>query len=107
MNTVIHVQIPVDMGGCVDNQCKVCANTFCSMRACKHARTYMSCCGKAICMGCLSKWCSQCTCDRDCEQIVSVCCFCRQISPLTAMELFYGLKHQTCKECSERKDEDD
>ena len=81
------------------NGCQVCANDFCAQACCQHTKTHMTCCGKPLCMGCLSKMCCMCRCQPDCEKVISVCCFCKQVSPVSAMEMFFGLKRVKCTDC--------
>lgn len=82
-----------------DMTCYICANKFCESGACSRTSTSLKCCTQPICCACVAKTAKRCGCADDCEQIVAHCPFCRDISPLTAKDVFLGLKAPACKAC--------
>lgn len=79
--------------------CYICANRFCGTGACSRASTTLKCCTQPICCECVAKTAKRCGCTEDCDQIIAHCPFCRDISPLTAKDVFLGLKATACKTC--------
>ena len=79
--------------------CYICANRFCGSGACSRASTTLKCCTQPICCACVAKTAKRCGCTEDCDQIIAHCPFCRDISPLTAKDVFLGLKAAACKAC--------
>lgn len=84
--------------------CYICANAFCCEDECSRAMTHMGCCTQAICCGCLLKSSKRCGCKEDCDAVISLCPFCREVSPVDALDLFLATK-AACKAC--RKHDED
>lgn len=82
-----------------DITCYICANGFCGSGACSRSSTNLKCCTQPICCACVARTAKRCGCADDCDQIVAHCPFCRDISPLTAKDIFLGLKATVCKAC--------
>ena len=49
-----------------------------------------------MCATCLLKVCKQCHCDDQCQAVVGFCPYCRDISPVHALDIFKG----TTEECA-------
>jgi hypothetical protein len=79
--------------------CYICTNSFCGSGACSRTSTTLKCCTQPICCACVAKTAKRCGCTEDCDQIIAHCPFCRDISPLTAKDVFFGLKATACKTC--------
>lgn len=103
--TVIEVSIPLrtlqSEGDDADEACYICANAFCASDACRRSLTHLACCTQAICCGCLSKTCKRCGCKDDCDAVIALCPFCREVSPVEVLDVFLGAK-DPCAECSKR-----
>lgn len=78
--------------------CYICANSFCAEEECLRSMTHLGCCTQAICCGCLLKSSKRCTCKEDCDAVISLCPFCREVSPVEALDVFLGQK-PACKAC--------
>lgn len=103
--TVIEVSIPVralrdaeDGQEDEDMACYICANSFCEEDECSRSLTHLACCTQSICCGCLVKSCKRCGCKEDCDAVISLCPFCREVSPVDALDMFLGAK-APCKAC--------
>ena len=81
-----------------DLTCYICANSFCDSEVCCRALTHLGCCTQAICCGCLLKSCKRCGCKDECDAVISLCPFCREVSPVDALDVFLGTK-PPCAEC--------
>lgn len=81
-----------------DTACYICANSFCDDEDCQRAMTHLGCCTQAICCGCLLKSSKRCTCKDECDAVISLCPFCREVSAVEALDLFLGQK-PACKAC--------
>ena len=100
---VISVSIPVSSLPREDEEedeltCYICANSFCPSDCCGRTLTHLGCCTQAICCACLLKGCKRCTCKEECDAVISLCPFCREIAPVDALDMFLGGK-PPCKEC--------
>ena len=78
--------------------CYICANAFCSAEECCRAMTHLGCCTQSICCGCLLKSSKRCTCKEDCDAVISLCPFCREVSSVDALDIFLGGK-TPCAAC--------
>lgn len=107
--TVIELSIPVRRRHLVssdsdddsdddDLTCYICANSFCDSESCNRSLTHLGCCTQAICCGCLLKSCKRCMCKDECDAVISLCPFCREVSPVDALDVYLGSK-STCGEC--------
>lgn len=81
-----------------DSSCYICANAFCASDSCCRSMTHLGCCTQAICCGCLLKSSKRCTCKEDCDAVISLCPFCREVSPVEALDVFLGAK-AACAAC--------
>lgn len=81
-----------------DVTCYICANSFCDEEECVRSMTHLGCCTQAICCGCLLKSSKRCTCKEDCDAVISLCPFCREVSAVEALDIFLGTK-VACKAC--------
>ena len=81
-----------------DVTCYICANSFCDEEECRRSMTHLGCCTQAICCGCLLKSSKRCTCKEDCDAVISLCPFCREVSAVDALDVFLGQK-AVCKAC--------
>lgn len=84
-----------------DTTCYICAHTFCATDECGRAQTQLGCCSQPICSACLLKGCKRCTCKEDCDAVISFCPFCREVSPVDALDMFLGAK-PACARCAKR-----
>lgn len=106
---VIELSIPMRLvrgGGAAegadaaaDETCYICANSFCEEEECGRALTHLGCCTQAICCGCLLKSSKRCMCKDDCDAVISLCPFCREVSPVEALDIFLGGK-PACAACA-------
>jgi hypothetical protein len=78
--------------------CYICANEFCADDACCRALTYLDCCTQTMCCACLVKLSKRCRCREDCDAVVAMCPFCRDMSPLKVLDVFLG-NAGPCKAC--------
>lgn len=83
-----------------DLSCHICANSFCEDDECCRSMTHLACCTQALCTACLVKSSMRCTCKEDCDAVISMCPFCRQVSPVEVLDMFLGGK-PVCKRCVE------
>lgn len=81
--------------------CYICANAFCEDDACCRAMTHMACCTQPICCGCMLRSAKRCRCKTDCDAVVSLCPFCREVSPVDALETFLGSRPVCTRCCSD------
>lgn len=81
-----------------DLTCYICANTFCDEDECNRSMTHLECCTQSICCGCLLKQTFRCGCKEDCDAVVSLCPFCREVSPVERLDVFLGTK-SPCADC--------
>lgn len=81
-----------------DLTCYICANTFCDDDECCRSMTHLECCTQSICCGCLLKQTFRCGCKEDCDAVVSLCPFCREVSPVERLDVFLGTK-SPCADC--------
>lgn len=96
--TVIEVSIPMRLvrgsglpgGGEDDGTCYICANPFCASEACGRTMTHLACCTQSICCACLVKSSKRCRCKEDCDAVVSLCPFCREVSAVETLDVFLG-----------------
>ena len=93
--TVIELSIPMESD--ID-ECYICANSFCDAERCVRTMTHLECCTQAICCGCLVKLAKPCGCREDCREIIGFCPFCRDISPLSVRDMYFGYM-QPCANC--------
>lgn len=82
-----------------DLTCYICANSFCDEDECCRSMTHMGCCTQAICCTCLLKSSKRCSCKEDCDAVISLCPFCREVSPVDALDMFLATK-VPCKACT-------
>jgi len=116
---VLQVSIPESMlggsGAAPDAQddedtCYICKNAFCSDidgdGGCARSMTHLGCCTQAICCGCMLRGSKKCGCQAsgECEQVISFCPFCRDISPASALDVFRGYK-KACAACKAGDDD--
>lgn len=78
--------------------CYICANSFCAGETCCRTQTHLACCTQSICCGCLLKSSKRCGCKEDCDAVISLCPFCREVSPVEALDVFLGCK-TACAAC--------
>ena len=81
-----------------DLTCYICANSVCATEQCCRTLTHLACCTQTICCGCLLKSSKRCGCKEDCDAVISLCPFCREVSPVEALDVFLGGK-QPCAAC--------
>lgn len=100
----LQIVIPM-MPTFTDLDCHICSMPFCSScsDSCLRSVTTMACCDQPVCAECLAKVSKRCTCQDDCDKIIAYCPYCREISPVTAADLFAGLRGKCCKACDKPK----
>jgi hypothetical protein len=101
--TVIEVSIPLSTLRSGDDlqddpTCYICANSFCATDKCGLSLTHLACCTQSICCACLVKSCKRCRCKDECDAVIALCPFCREVSPVEALDMFLGGK-PGCKAC--------
>lgn len=82
-----------------DVSCYICANSFCATESCGRALTHLACCTQAICCACLVRSSKRCLCKEDCDAVIALCPFCREVSPVEVLDVFMGYK-APCKACA-------
>lgn len=103
--TVIEVSIPLSTlrsGNELsdDPTCYICTNSFCATDTCGRSLTHLTCCTQSICCACLVKSCKRCRCKDECDAVIALCPFCREVSPVDALDMFLGGKPGSgCKAC--------
>jgi hypothetical protein len=104
-NSRIELTIPLRMGSGGDGgdsddaaECYICANDFCVDDDCCRAMTHLACCTQAVCCGCLAKMVKRCRCSEECEAVISLCPFCREVSPVSVLDVHLG-HAAACKLC--------
>lgn len=106
----LQITIPVSTLACSTEEleCHICSSKFCpdAYGTCVRASTHLDCCEQPICVGCLAKMSKRCTCKEDCDVIIAFCPYCREISPVSAVDIFSGLKTRLCPGCLEDDDDD-
>ena len=99
---VIEVSIPLQLSRATDDDedvvCFICAHSYCSEDACARTLTHVKCCSQAVCCGCAVKLARRCKCTDDCEAIIAICPFCREMAALDTLEVFLGGR-PPCKAC--------
>ena len=89
-----------DAGDASDiDTCHICAHEFCLEDACGRAPTTLKCCTQPLCCSCLAKMVKRCRCSDDCEAVIALCPFCREVCPVTTLDLFLGSR-PACKACA-------
>lgn len=112
-NSRIELTIPLRMsgrasgggGGAVD-ACYICANDFCGDDVCCRSLTHLECCTQTMCCACLARMIKRCKCSDDCEAVIALCPFCREVSPVTVLDVFLG-RAAVCKPCLENDEQED
>lgn len=98
---IIEVTIPMH---CLDSdddleECGICY-TMCCSKECSMYEQQTACCDQTICSGCLVKMCIRCRCTSNCEQIICICPFCRDMTVVTSVALFHARK-DVCADCKQ------
>lgn len=86
-------------GGDDEDACMICRQMFCAQEECNRTTTTLHCCSQALCCACAVKVAKRCTCNDDCEEVIAMCPFCREIARLSALEVFLGGR-KLCKACA-------
>jgi hypothetical protein len=81
-----------------EEACYICTNEFCDDDDCCRSLTHLACCTQTICCACLLKSAKQCKCKDDCDAVISLCPFCREVSAVDALDIFLATK-PPCKDC--------
>jgi hypothetical protein len=87
-------------------ECHICKNEFCPNDECCRASTSMSCCEQSMCVACLAKMSKRCTCSEECDIVISYCAFCREIGPVSSLDIYLGLKGILCSSCNKLPEEE-
>lgn len=99
----IELTIPIRMASAVatdaGQDCYLCRNEFCDEDVCSRGLTHLQCCTQTMCCGCLAKLVKRCRCVEDCEAVIAMCPFCREVSPVTVLDVFLG-HAGACKGCA-------
>lgn len=100
---IIEVSIPLSLSRRSDDaddnaSCFICAHPFCAEDVCHHSATQLQCCSQPLCCGCAIKVARRCKCTEECEAVIAICPFCRDIVPLAALEIFQATQDR-CKQC--------
>ena len=107
-SAVIELSIPMRLmrggeGGAAEEEddavCYICAHEVCAAEECGRTITHLGCCTQAICCACLLKSSKRCGCKEDCDAVISLCPFCREVSPVEALDVFLGTK-PPCAACA-------
>lgn len=77
------------------DRCPICCKKACLAEQCKASIVTTMCCNQAICCECVMVNAMRCKCCCDCQQVIVICPFCRQVTPLSAVALFLASKR--CK----------
>ena len=78
--------------------CHICAGELCTRDnnnncCCKSPYTF-DCCRQRSCLECSVTLAKRCGCCSDCHQIIIICPFCRNMSSVSAFDLFLSRKQQ-------------
>lgn len=82
-----------------DDVCSICASTFCAREECCRTMTHLECCTQPLCAGCVSRMARACTCCDECDKVVVICPYCREISGVGCRDVFLGACKKPCKSC--------
>ena len=82
-----------------DQPCSICASTFCARDECCRTMTHLECCTQPLCAGCVSRMARACTCCDECDKVVVICPYCREISGVGCRDVFLGACKKPCKTC--------
>ena len=82
-----------------DDTCSICASTFCAREECCRTMTHLECCTQPLCAGCVSRMARACTCCDECDKVVVICPYCREISGVGCRDVFLGACKKPCKSC--------
>ena len=82
-----------------DQLCSICASTFCARDECCRTMTHLKCCTQPLCAGCVSRMARACTCCDECDKVVVICPYCREISGVECRDVFLGACKKPCKTC--------
>jgi hypothetical protein len=103
--TVIEVAINTSCSSQEQQTCHICADALCPLKECCRTGVHLACCTQRICAQCLLKMCKRCRCDAQCTAVIAFCPYCRDISPVAALDLFRATQRaQGCRNC--RQDDD-
>lgn len=104
MNTaseaVIEVSIPMryfEYGNDIA-ECTICARPMCPNNRCCLAPTATSCCDQPMCCECFVKILKACKCTTECQEVVGICPFCRDMCRATVANVFKA-RHTPCSAC--------
>lgn len=99
-STTIELTIPLHSSSAdsCGGTCYICANDFCDDDVCCRSLTHLKCCTQAVCCGCLGKMIKRCKCEDECEAVIALCPFCREVSPVDVLDVFLG-HVPACKVC--------
>jgi hypothetical protein len=88
--TVVEIIVPMRNRLGHNDMCTICAHEYCVSNSCAHNATNLSCCGQSVCCGCIAKMSKRCTCSEECEAVIVICPFCREITPISALDILSG-----------------
>ena len=101
--TIIELAIPVHgFGGSggEDATCHICRHSFCHREECCRAPTHLACCTQGICTSCVARLAKRCRCSDTCGAVVAMCPYCREMSPIPALDLYRGSVLKECRSCA-------
>lgn len=82
-------------------ECSICASRFCPRDECCACLTHLQCCTQPLCVRCVAKLARACTCSDECDKVICICPYCREISGVSCRELFLGACKQPCADCKD------
>lgn len=82
-------------------ECSICASRFCPRDECCTSLTHLQCCTQPLCVRCVGKLARACTCSDDCDKVICICPYCREISGVSCRELFLGACKAPCADCAD------
>lgn len=97
----IEIELPHASHTTDDMTCPICAESFCARETCGRSPTALKCCDQPVCCTCIARVSKRCTCTSNCAAVIAYCPYCREISPVTSLDIFLGVKGGVCKECTD------
>jgi len=97
---IIEVSIPMQYldDSRDDDECPICTHSICNDNTCRQSSTKLTCCDQYMCCGCFAKITRRCRCTEDCDAIIGVCPFCRDMCRADVLSLYLARQPQ-CQGC--------
>jgi hypothetical protein len=104
-DVTLEFSLPLSLAGSASSEqpgeCSICASRFCPRDECCTSLTHLQCCTQPLCVRCVGKLARACTCSDDCDKVICICPYCREISGVSCRELFLGACKSACADCAD------